>query len=83
MSGSIDESPLKRLVDLMNNFYPFMEESTQAALRQIPTVKPNQRNGLTPEQRAALQAAEGMVSAAKTQLEETRECPADLDQRMR
>jgi hypothetical protein len=73
MAGRIDESPLRRLVDLMNNFYPFMEEHAQAALRKIPTVKRNQRSGLSPEQRAMLELAESAAEQAKDQLEESKQ----------
>jgi hypothetical protein len=73
MTGTVNESPLQRIVDLMNNFLPFAEESVQMELRKTPTVKRNQRNQLNPEQRAALEAAEKAVEEVKAQLEQQKQ----------
>jgi hypothetical protein len=69
VSGSINESPLQRLVDFVKNIFPFVEEHVQAELKKLPTMKRNQRDRLSPDERAALEQMESGVAAIKAQLE--------------
>lgn len=79
MTGRVDESPLRRLVDLMNNFLPFAEEHVESLLRKLPAAKRNQRNQLTPDQRNTLEAAETVRETAKAQMEEQKQLMKIVD----
>jgi hypothetical protein len=69
MSGRVDESPLQRLVDFVKNIFPFVEEHVQAELKKLPSVKRNQRDRLSTEERQQLELLEAGVAEIKAQLE--------------
>jgi hypothetical protein len=69
ISGRIDESPLQRLVDFVKNIFPFVEEHVQAELKKLPTVKRNQRERMSTEQRQQVEVFEAGVAAMKAQVE--------------
>ncbi|GAA1858585.1 hypothetical protein GCM10009836_43480 [Pseudonocardia ailaonensis] len=61
VAGEFDESPLRKIVDVINSIWPFVEEETEKARKSIPVPKRNGKGGVPPEQRELAEAARLLV----------------------
>jgi hypothetical protein len=69
LSGEVTEGPLQRLVDFVNNIFPFAQESIRRELAKLPDVRRGKRSQLSPEQLAELEHVEAAAAAFKLGLE--------------